>query len=159
MPNHQGTKKGKTIKVRCGGCGAALAHGDILAIINGAGQCPNCAAGLPEPGLTLEGRFVQALADAQDQVLAGKGAERHGRGRALDEQPIWRLLDLYGPGFAAGQAAKKTEEALGMLPKGARLATREELRRQDEAVERELLGAIAYLGFLVAWIRAGRNAG
>jgi len=74
--------------------------------------------------------LAAVLADAYDQAAIGKGAERHADGRAFDEQPMQQLIDLYGPGFALGQAAKKAQESQRMKPDAAR---------------RELLGAIVYL--------------
>ena len=103
---------------------------------------------------SLDERYGQVLFDAHAQVISGKGAERHGRGRALDEQPIWRLLDLYGPGFAAGQAAKKAEEALGFMQVGPGGAYAVPHPDREKAIEAELLGAINYLAMLVAWRRA-----
>ncbi len=85
--------------------------------------------------------FERVLADAGGQVLdpAGKGMQRHGRGRLFGRQPTLVVLDLVGPGYAAGQAIKKVEEALGAADPARR--------------EADLLGAIAYLAFLVAWFR------
>jgi hypothetical protein len=91
-----------------------------------------------DSGLTLEQQFALVLDDVQKQVLTGKGAERHGRGRCLDDQPIWRLLDLYGPGFAAGQAAKKAEEALGLMQVGENGAYEIIHQDRDKAIEAEL---------------------
>lgn len=74
--------------------------------------------------------LAAVLADAYDQAAIGKGAQRHADGTAFDEQPMQQLIDLYGPGFALGQAAKKAQESQRMKPDAAR---------------RELLGAIVYL--------------
>lgn len=72
------------------------------------------------------------LARAYEQAASGKGAERHAQAQAqpFDEQPMQKLIDLYGPGFALGQAAKKGQEAM---------------RMDTPAAVRELLGAINYL--------------
>lgn len=67
---------------------------------------------------------------AFDQAAFGKGAERHADQKPFDEQPMQRLCDAYGVGFALGQAGKKAEES-------QRLA--------HDAAVRELLGAIVYL--------------
>jgi hypothetical protein len=58
------------------------------------------------------------LNEAYMQSSLGKGKERHANGRPFDRQPILELSRLYGPGFAAGQAAKKVQEALSMFDKG-----------------------------------------
>jgi hypothetical protein len=55
----------------------------------------------------------------------------HAVQRTFSEQPMQRLCELYGPGFALGQAAKKAQESM-------RLPT---VERQVA----ELLGAINYL--------------
>lgn len=67
---------------------------------------------------------------ALDQAQSGKGAERHADGEPFDHQPMQRLCELYGVGFALGQAAKKSQEAQ---------------RMSRDAAVRELLGAINYL--------------
>ncbi|MGN6659094.1 MAG: hypothetical protein ACTHKN_08880 [Achromobacter mucicolens] len=64
------------------------------------------------------------------QAAHGKGAERHAQGAPFDQQPMQRLCELYGVGFALGQAAKKAQESQ-RLP-------------HDRAVA-ELLGAINYI--------------
>ncbi len=70
------------------------------------------------------------LRDAYTQASSGKGHERHGCGLPFDEQPMQRLIELYGLGFALGQAGKKMQEA----------------QRMDvDAAKRELLGAINYI--------------
>ena len=83
------------------------------------------------------------LARAFDQASAGKGAERHGRGLAFDEQPMQQLIRLYGVGFALGQAAKKAQEA-------QRLPT---VERQVA----ELLGSINYLAGAVIALERGNG--
>lgn len=85
----------------------------------------------------------EVLARAFAQASSGKGAERHGQGQPFDEQPMQSLIKLYGVGFALGQAAKKSQEAM-------RLPTTE---RQVA----ELLGAINYLaGAVIAIERGGK---
>lgn len=75
--------------------------------------------------------LADVLQRAFDQAANGKGAERHADQKPFDQQPMQRLCELYGPGFALGQAAKKSQEAM-------RLPT---VERQVA----ELLGAINYL--------------
>ena len=67
---------------------------------------------------------------AYQQAAAGKGHERHADGRTFDQQPIMLLQELYGKGFAMGQAGKKLQEAMRLSP--------------DKAMK-ELLGAIVYI--------------
>lgn len=73
------------------------------------------------------------LREALDQASTGKGRERHANDLAFDDQPMQKLIDLYGVGFAHGQAAKKMQEAQGMLLRG----------EIDKAIH-EVLGAINY---------------
>jgi hypothetical protein len=82
------------------------------------------------------------LQAAFDQSSAGKGKERHANGRPFDRQPILELSRLYGPGFAAGQAAKKTQEALGLFNRG----------NKDGALA-EVHGAIVYLAAVAIRLR------
>ncbi|WP_052699114.1 hypothetical protein [Hyphomicrobium sp. 99] len=86
--------------------------------------------------------LVRVLADAHAQASRGKGKERHANGRPFDRQPIMELGRMYGPGFAAGQAAKKAQEAMGMVARGHR-----------NAAVFELLGSINYLAACVMLIR------
>ena len=83
------------------------------------------------------------LADALDQAQSGKGAERHGQDKPFEEQPMQKLIELHGRGFAYGQAGKKAQES-------ERLAY--------EAARRELLGAIVYLaGAVINLDKENRN--
>lgn len=76
------------------------------------------------------------LDEAFEQVVSGKGAERHG-GDDLLNQP-WRwIADAFGEGFLVGQAVKKAHEA----HKASGWA--------QDRWEREMLGAIAYLSLAV----------
>lgn len=95
---------------------------------------------------TMRDRFLTVLTDVAAQVLRGKGEQRHGRGREFGEQPTFKILDLVGEGYAAGQAIKKIEEAKGLIAA--------DLLGAAEGAERELLGAIGYLAMLVAWRRS-----
>lgn len=97
------------------------------------------------PSRCLEAPGYEALAEvlsrAFDQAANGKGKERHGDGKAFTDQPMQKLIDLYGPGFALGQAAKKSQESL-------RLPT-------TERKVAELLGAINYLAGAVIAVERG----
>lgn len=82
-------------------------------------------------------RLMQTVWDSVNyQIFSGKGHERHGSAAPLLEQPWMRLANVHGNGFLTGQAAKKIEEA-----------TANRGRWTEEQWEREILGAIAYLGF------------
>lgn len=86
--------------------------------------------------------LADVLVRAYSQAAVGKGKERHANGKPFDRQPIMELSRLYGPGFAAGQAAKKTQEALGMLSRG-----------ETAAALAELHGAIVYVAATAALVR------
>lgn len=96
--------------------------------------------------VTMNSPGYEALAfelqSAFEQSAHGKGKERHANGRPFDRQPILELGRLYGPGFSAGQAAKKTQEALGMLARG-----------ETAAALAELHGAIVYVAATAALVR------
>ena len=84
----------------------------------------------------------QALDAAHEQAAEGKGRERHARdGQDFTSQPIMAITRMVGIGYPCGQAMKKLQEAVGMAE-----------RRQYEAAQREMLGAINYAA--AAWIRA-----
>lgn len=91
--------------------------------------------------------LAQVYRDAIRQVAEGKGAERHGKeSNDFLTQP-WRwITDGYGSGFLLGQVAKKMHEA----------AIAEDWT--DEQWEREMLGAIAYLGFAVVHRRIEKGS-
>ncbi len=77
------------------------------------------------------------LLEALEQAQHGKGHERHSSGEPWIEQPIFQIprsLGPRGPGFNAGQYAKKLDETWRLPP---------EQRR------RELLGAVVYAASLV----------
>jgi hypothetical protein len=76
------------------------------------------------------GPYRYQLVRAYKMVAEGKGQERHGAGRAWNDQPIITLSRTHGEGFPLGQAAKKIEESTRLEPKAA---------------VHELLGAIGYL--------------
>ena len=98
---------------------------------------------LASPGYDMLARELEA---AFTQSSAGKGKERHSNGRTFDRQPIMELGRLYGAGFNAGQAAKKTQEALSMLARG---------KFSKEQAAAEVHGAIVYLASVAALIREG----
>ena len=80
--------------------------------------------------------LAEVLAGALDQAQSGKGAQRHGSGLPFDEQPMQKLIDLYGVGFSLGQAGKKMQESQ---------------RMDTDAAIRELYGAIVYIaGTIIA---------
>ncbi len=87
---------------------------------------------------SLEG----VLARAYQQAAVGKGAERHAQDKPFDEQPMQLLINLYGSGFALGQAGKKMQEAM---------------RLPHDAAIRELLGAINYIAGAVINMEANRG--
>lgn len=77
------------------------------------------------------------FAAVMQQVTAGKGAERHGKGNDFLAQPWKKIADDFGEGFLLGQAAKKMREATHASG------------WEHERWEKEMLGALAYLGFAV----------
>lgn len=78
--------------------------------------------------------LAEQLVAALNQSQAGKGKERHATGNApFMEQPIITMGRMCGPGGAAQQVMKKTQEALGMAQRG-----------DHDAAIRELHGAIVY---------------
>ncbi len=82
----------------------------------------------------LLGRVFAAV---MQQVTAGKGAERHGKGADFLEQPWKKIADDFGEGFLLGQAAKKMREATHATD------------WNHDRWEREMLGALAYIGFAI----------
>ena len=92
------------------------------------------AAGIDAPNVEGYETLRAELEAAYAQSSAGKGKERHANGRPFHRQPIAELTRMHGPGFATGQAAKKAQEALGMLARG-----------EPDRARAELHGAIVYL--------------
>lgn len=90
--------------------------------------------------------LFDVLAEAYDQSSKGKGKERHANALPFDRQPILEISRMVGPGFALGQAMKKSSEASGMLARD----------EHDRAVH-ELLGAIVYTAAAVIRIREMKN--
>lgn len=85
------------------------------------------------------------LCEALEQASSGKGKERHSTGNAFEDQPMQKLCDLYGIGFALGQAAKKSQESQ---------------RLPYERARAELLGAIVYTaGAIIAMDRHKKEKG
>ena len=76
----------------------------------------------------------RALGAAYNQAAAGKGKERHANGQPFGRQPIMEISRMVGPGYALGQAMKKSQEAGRMLS-----------REEHDRAQAELLGAINYL--------------
>ena len=84
--------------------------------------------------------LLNVLRRAFLQAAHGKGNERHAQDLPFDQQPMQRLIEMYGVGFALGQAAKKSQESQ---------------RLPHERAVAELLGAINYLaGAVIAMERA-----
>ena len=83
------------------------------------------------------------LARAYEQAAVGKGAERHASGKPFDDQPMQHLIELYGIGFALGQAGKKMQEAQ---------------RMDKDAAVRELLGAINYIAGTIIYLEKHHGA-
>ena len=127
---------------------AAKASWQLRKLKGAAAPTPTSSTVIGPIGLSSDVPGYEALAlelsYAYAQSSSGKGKERHSNGRPFDRQPILELGRLYGPGFAAGQAAKKTQEALGMLKRG-----------ELSAGLAEVHGAIVYLASLAALIREG----
>ena len=83
----------------------------------------------------LQSVFTSAI----EQVVSGKG-KRHGGGEIpFMEQPWVHYAKMHGRGFLTGQAAKKLEEAVS--------------KPTVADMERELLGAMVYLGMAVLDLR------
>lgn len=91
------------------------------------------AAEPPAPAAhPLEAIFAEVIA----QVTSGKGTRHGGDTTPFLEQPWAHYARLHGRGFLTGQAAKKLEEAASRGLVG-------------EAFDREVLGAIAYIGMAI----------
>lgn len=87
----------------------------------------------------LRGIFDEVL----QQVEHGKGARHGGTTKPFWAQTWAMVAQTHGVGFLTGQAQKKLMEA---MLSGNRVA-------HSEAFERELLGAIAYLGMAILYAR------
>lgn len=83
--------------------------------------------------------LYEPLTDAIEQAMHGKGERHGGSVTPFLDQPWTVLAKAHGRGFLTGQAAKKLDEAV----RG----------KAGEAFERELLGAIVYLGMALLYER------
>ena len=82
------------------------------------------------------------LHDVLHQVRKGKG-ERHGGDTIPFWEQTWAIVaNDHGPGFLTGQAQKKLMEAVQST-----------VSSNTEPFERELMGAIAYLGMAILHVR------
>ena len=75
---------------------------------------------------------------ALEQAAMGKGEKRHGHGKDFLDQPWLHYANVHGHQFLTGQAVKKVDEAI--------------MNEDDipyEAWEREMLGAMVYIGMAV----------
>lgn len=94
--------------------------------------------GKPQP-IAPKHPLQLVLDDALHQVTKGKGERHGGEATPFYEQQWVGLANVHGNGFLTGQAAKKITEA---VQSGNREAN-------PEAWEREVLGAIVYLGMAI----------
>lgn len=126
------------------------AHAEQAQTTTACGELPTSLKSFNWPApeflsLPLTGDYAslsKVLGDAFDQAASGKGAERHGQDLPFDQQPMQRLIELYGLGFALGQAGKKMQESQ---------------RLGHDAAIRELLGAINYIAGAVVYKRNNEN--
>ncbi len=88
------------------------------------------------------GPYRHQLMRAYKMVAEGKGQQRHGAGRAWNDQPIMTISRSVGVGFPLGQALKKIEESTRMA---------------DDAAVNELLGSIGYICAAVQAIEEGQR--
>ena len=93
-------------------------------------------------------RLESVLEAAHKQASEGKGKERHANDLPFDKQPMQVIAASHGVGFITGQAAKKLEEAVGMLDRGER-----------DAAIKELLGAVVYAAGAVIYVEDRKQAG
>ena len=85
-------------------------------------------------------QLAGVLEQAYDQAATGKGKERHANNLPFHDQRIQGISDLIGTERGlAYQAMKKITEGMD-LP-------------TQEAMERELLGAIVYVAAMIIWRR------
>lgn len=92
-------------------------------------------------------RLESVLQAAHKQASEGKGKERHANELPFDKQPMQVIAARHGIGFMTGQAAKKLEEAVGMLDRGER-----------DAAIKELLGAVVYAAGAVIYVEDRKQA-
>lgn len=99
-------------------------------------------ASLYNPITTADHPLTPVLQDVVLQVTRGKG-ERHGGTSIPFWDQTWAIVAHdHGVGFLTGQAQKKLMEA-----------AQSRIQKDAEAYERELLGAIAYLGMAILHTR------
>lgn len=93
------------------------------------------------PDVTYEDILPEVAQECVAFVTQGKGEERHGHGRPLEDQP-WLCLEREFPGFPLAQACKKMMEAT-KLPEHSRQV-------------REVQGAV---GYALLWLAKQRMEG
>ena len=93
--------------------------------------------------ITMEHPLAEVFKDVLTQVMYGKGERHGGAAKPFWEQNWASVAQAHGLGFLTGQAQKKLVEA---MESG-------NITANPEAFERELLGAIAYLGMAVLQYR------
>lgn len=87
-----------------------------------------------EPTLNTHASLERVFALAVEQSKSGKGADRHGNGEDLDNQPIFTLNRPLGTNHGAlFQVLKKTTESAKLASTG-----------RVEMAKNELLGAMVY---------------
>lgn len=92
-----------------------------------------------EDNITMKHPLELVFRDVVKQVVDGKG-QRHGGGAVPFYEQQWvHHAETHGNGFLTGQAAKKLTEAVRSG----------HIKYNAEAFEREVLGAIAYLGMAI----------
>jgi|GEM_PF-1371807 len=82
----------------------------------------------------------RVLVRAYEQAAIGKGSVRHAQNTPFNEQPMQKIIDLHGVGFATGQATKKLQESR---------------RLSRDAAIAEMLGAIVYISGAIIAIERG----
>ena len=90
--------------------------------------------------------FKTVLNDVLDQVFVGKGNERHGHNKQLEDQPWKHITDNVGTGFVIGQSIKKLMEL-------------KSFQKQDQfpSWKREAIGAIIYIVMAIMYKEAEYN--
>lgn len=84
------------------------------------------------PSAVTEHPLFPVFVAAIEQAMYGKGERHGGAVTPFLDQPWAHYARMHGRGFLTGQAAKKLEEAAS--------------KRQGDAFEAEVLGAIVYAG-------------
>jgi hypothetical protein len=102
--------------------------------------------GIPMPNISYSPTthpLYEVFMDAIEQATKGKGVRHGGDVTPFMSQPWTHYAKMHGDGFLTGQAAKKLEEAASN--RGLLLSQ----NGNGNAYERELLGAIVYIGMAV----------